>query len=137
MDDGERLAEIEEVLEDLSELSKDHIILIEGPKDKSSLESIGIDCKVFMIQAEGGPMKAAEYVSKHGNKAVILTDWDKKGGAIARELRDQLSSLGVSYDASVRARLSVLCRKYIKDVESLDKLIERLTANTSGIKGRI
>lgn len=137
MNDEERLEEIEKVLEDLQELSKDHILLIEGLKDKRALESIGISGNVFMIQSEGGPIKAAEYASTNGNRAVILTDWDRRGGTIARELSVQLASLGVEFDMTVRSRLSILCRKYIKDVESLDTLIERLTVNASGIKGMI
>ncbi|MDR1955019.1 MAG: dTMP kinase [Candidatus Methanoplasma sp.] len=136
MNDEERLAEIEKVLEDLTELSKDHIILVEGLKDKKALDSIGIFGNIFMIQSEGGPMKAAEYVFGNGGKAVILTDWDRRGGTIARELERQLSSLGLGYNNEIRAKLSFLCKKYVKDIESLDTLLERLNVNASGIKGR-
>ncbi|MCL1978601.1 MAG: dTMP kinase, partial [Methanomassiliicoccaceae archaeon] len=136
MNDEERLVEIKEVLEELIELSKDHIILVEGPKDKKVLRSLGIEGGIFMIQSEGGPMKAAEYVSRLGSKAVILTDWDRRGGTIARELERQISSLGSEYDSGIRAKLSFLCKKYIKDVESLDTMMERLSANASGIKGK-
>ena len=134
MNDRERLEKIQEVLTELSLLAEDHILLIEGSKDKRSLETLGIRGTVFMIQSEGGPMKAAEFVYRNNKKAVILTDWDRKGGTIASELSKQLSSLGVEYDTSVRARLSVLCKKYAKDVESLDSVVERLTADTSAIK---
>jgi len=134
LNDEERLNEITEVLEELKELSRDHVLLIEGLKDKRALSSIGIGGDIFMIQSEGGPIKAAEYASEHGGKAVILTDWDRKGGMIAGELEDQLHSLGVGYDASIRAKLSFLCKKYIKDIESLDTLLERLSFNASGIK---
>ncbi|MDR0508394.1 MAG: Toprim subdomain protein [Candidatus Methanoplasma sp.] len=132
MDDEERLAEIKEVLEELEELAADHVILVEGLKDKKALSSIGIEGEVFMIQSEGGPIKAAEYVSEHGGKAVILTDWDRRGGTIAHELENQLSSLGLMYDSRIRARLSFLCKKYIKDIESLDKLLERLSSDDHG-----
>ncbi|MCL2296627.1 MAG: Toprim subdomain protein [Methanomassiliicoccaceae archaeon] len=130
MDDEERLAEIKEVLEELEELAADHVILIEGPKDKKALNSIGIKGEIFMTQSEGGPIKAAEYVSEHGGKAVILTDWDRRGGTIARELENQLSALGLVYDSRIRARLSFLCKKDIKDIESLDKLLERLSLSS-------
>ena len=126
MNDEERLAEITEVLEELKELSEDHIILIEGLKDKKALSAVGIKGDIFMIQSEGGPIKAAEYVYEHGGEAVILTDWDRKGGTIAHELESQLSALGLVYDISIRTKLSILCKKYIKDVESLDTLLERL-----------
>jgi dTMP kinase len=135
LNDEERLAEIMEVIESLRELSKDHVLLIEGIKDKKALVSLGVVGDAFMIQSEGGPIKAAEYVAAKGKKASILTDWDNKGGTLARETEIQLSSLGVEFDTETRARLSVLCKKYIKDVESLDTLVERLSFNASGIKG--
>lgn len=118
-----------EVLEELKELSADHIILIEGLKDKKALSSIEINGEIFMIQSEGGPIRAAEYVYEHGKKAVIMADWDRKGGVIAHELECQLSALGLEYDSGIRAKLSFLCKKYIKDVESLDTLLERLSSD--------
>jgi len=127
LNDEERLEEILELLDELNELSEDHIILTEGIRDKKAMEALGITGEIFMIQAEGGPMKAAEYVSSQRKKAVILTDWDHKGGTIARELELQLSSLDVEYNTDIRAKLSILCKKYIKDIESLDTLIERLS----------
>jgi dTMP kinase len=133
LNDEERLTEISELIEELGRLSEDHVILVEGLKDKRALGSLGIRGDIFMIQSEGGPMKAAEYASRAGKKAVILTDWDRKGGTIARDLEAQLSSLGVPFDGEIRAKLSFLCKKYIKDIESLDTMLERLSANTSGI----
>jgi dTMP kinase len=134
VNDEERLEEIEKVLDELREMSEDRIILAEGLKDKKALRSIGIAGEVFLIQSEGGPMRAAEYVAESKKKAIILTDWDHKGGTIAKELERQLSSLGLEYDSDIRAKLSFLCKKYIKDLESLGTMLERLTANTSGIK---
>ena len=134
MNDEERLEEILEVLSELSDLAMDHIILIEGMRDKDALRSLGIEGETFMIQSEGGPLKAAEYVTKNGNKAVILTDWDRKGGIIAADMSRYLSSFGVEYDTSIRSRLSMLCKKYIKDVESLDSLVERMSLNTMGLR---
>jgi len=128
LNDEERLNEITEVLEELRELSGDHVILVEGQKDKKALISIGIEGDIFLIQSEGGPIRAAEYVSEHGRKAVVLTDWDRRGGTIAHELENQLSSLGLVYDSRIRARLSFLCKKDIKDIESLSKLLERLSS---------
>ncbi|MCL1810894.1 MAG: dTMP kinase [Methanomassiliicoccaceae archaeon] len=133
MNDEERLAEIKDVLEELKRLSEDRIVLVEGLKDRRALESLGIRGEVFMIQSEGGPLKAAEYVHRSGKKAVILTDWDRRGGTIARELGFQLFSLGVEFDSEIRAKLSFLCKKDIKDIESLGTLLERLSANASGI----
>jgi len=133
VNDEERLQEINEVLSELSELAMDRILLVEGPRDKDALNALGIIGRTYMVQSEGGPLKASEFVAENGNKAVILTDWDRKGGTIASDLSRNLSALGAEYDTSIRSRLSMLCKKYIKDVESLDSLVERMTSDISGI----
>lgn len=126
MNDEERLEEIQKILEDLSILAKDHVLLIEGLKDRDALNKVGIYGDMFQIQSSGGPVRAAEYVAEHGGKAVILTDWDRTGGNISAELEYQLGALDVRFDREIRKRLAILCSKYIKDVESLDSLVERL-----------
>jgi 5S rRNA maturation endonuclease (ribonuclease M5) len=126
MNDAERLEAIDRALEDLSIMSEDHMILVEGMNDEKALRALGIHGLFGHIQSEGGPIKIAERVFESGMKAVVLTDWDRKGGILSAELGDQLSALGVRYDTNVRKRLSVLCSSYIKDVESLDSFIGRL-----------
>jgi 5S rRNA maturation endonuclease (ribonuclease M5) len=126
MNDAERLEAIDRVLEDLSTMSEDHMILVEGMNDEKALRALGIHGLFGHIQSEGGPIKIAERVYERNMKAVILTDWDRKGGILSSELGDQLSALGVKFDNTVRKRLSILCSSYIKDVESLDSFIRRL-----------
>jgi 5S rRNA maturation endonuclease (ribonuclease M5) len=130
LNDAERLADIYRILDDLEVLAGNHIILVEGPNDVKALSALGISGKMFMIQHEGGPLKAAEYVAENGGKAVILTDWDRKGDIIAKELAIQLSSLGIRFDTSVRTGLSSLSKKYVKDVESLHLMV-RMLAGTN------
>ena len=67
--------------------------------------------------------------SPAGGKAVILTDWDRRGGNLAAALRDILGRDNPDIDGSVREDLSRLSRHYIKDVEALDSLVDRLSAD--------
>ncbi|MDR2846332.1 MAG: Toprim subdomain protein [Candidatus Methanoplasma sp.] len=127
LDDTERLTEIYEVLDELEVLAEDHIILVEGPNDLKALSALGINGRMFMVQHDGGPLRAAEYVAENGYKAVILTDWDRKGEIIANDLSIQMSSLDIRFDTAVRARLSALSKKYVKDVESLHLMVRRLS----------
>lgn len=129
MKDDERLELIQEVLEKLSLMATDHIILVEGPNDVRALNSIGIHGDMFRIQSDGGPIKAAEYVASSGKDAIVLTDWDIKGGRIAAEVSAQLSALGVRHDMTVRKELATLSKRYVKDVESLDSMMERLLSD--------
>ena len=129
MSDEVRLEEILKVLGRLKELSADHVILVEGRKDREALAYLGISGDVFQIQSSGGPSAAAEYVESRGGKAVILTDWDRRGGNLAVALRDILGRDNPDIDGSVREDLSRLSRHYIKDVEALDSLVDRLSAD--------
>jgi 5S rRNA maturation endonuclease (ribonuclease M5) len=124
--DAERYEEIMEALRELEEMSWERVILVEGRRDVTALEHLGIFGDVFTVQASGGPVKAAEYVAGRRKKAVILTDWDRKGDIIASDLEVHLSALDVQYDTAVRSRLAGLCRIDIKDVQSLDELVHRL-----------
>ncbi len=129
MCDEVRLQEILKVLDRLRELSSDHVILVEGRKDRDALEYLGISGDFFQIQSSGGPSAAAEYVEAHGGKAVIMTDWDRRGGNLAASLREILGRDNPGIDLSVREDLSRLSRHYIKDVEALDSLVDRLSAD--------
>lgn len=123
---------MEEVLDRLRALAQDHVILVEGAKDVAALRNMGIDGDFFTIQVEGGPVRAAEYAWRSGRKAVILTDWDRRGGSLARSLRENLSSLGVGYDDRVRSDMAFLARMYCKDVESMDTVLARLRELSDG-----
>lgn len=123
MDDQERLDAIREQLDELSSLSGTHIILVEGLKDVASLRHVGVEGEFYCVQSGGGPVKAAEHVWHSGKQAVIMTDWDRRGGSLARMLRENLSALDVRYDDRIRGELAFLCRPYIKDVESIDAVV--------------
>ena len=127
MNDMERLELINDVLDKLDAELVDSIVLIEGIKDRYSLESLVGEFECFMVQREGGPLRAAEYVSERGKKAIILTDWDNKGEYLAYELETQLKALCVPFNNNIRKRLADLCRKDIKDLESLNSMYRRLT----------
>ncbi len=126
MDDGERLERIKEVLERLSDMKDTHIILVEGLKDIDALKRVGVEGEFYCVQSQGGPVKAAEHVWRSGKQAVILTDWDRRGGSLARSLRENLSALDVRYDDRIRSDLAFYCRPYSKDVESVDSTVATL-----------
>lgn len=132
-DDAERLEAISELIEELSSMSGTHIILVEGLKDVAALRSVGVEGEFYCVQSGGGPVKAAEHVWHSGRQAVIMTDWDRRGGSLARMLRDNLSALDVRYDDRIRGELAVLCRPYIKDVESVDAVVRLLESSGGSV----
>lgn len=126
MDDDERLEALEALLLRLGEAAESSILLVEGSKDVDALRSVGIDGEFYCVQSGGGPLRAAEHVWRAGRPAVILTDWDRRGGSLADDLRRDLESLCVPYDDGIRRELAVLCRQYSKDVESLASVLALL-----------
>jgi dTMP kinase len=72
----------------------------------------------------------AERLAKEKKKAIILTDWDRKGGHLCRLLRDALKANSVPYDDVLRQRIVTVARQDIKDVQSLASLYSRLVQET-------
>ena len=131
-DDVARFGFLCQVLEELKEMAEDHVLLIEGKNDRSSLEKlIGPGFRSIEVQREGGPLVAADRLTGTGDKAVILTDWDRKGGIIASDLETYLRSNCVEFDTEIRRKLAFVCRKDIKDVEKLHRLYDRLSSRVN------
>ena len=108
-------------------MSLDRVILVEGRRDVIALGHLGINGDIFTVQSSGGPIRAAEYVFSKNKKAVILTDWDRKGDIIASDLQVHLAALDIPYDTDIRERLAGQCRIDIKDIQSLDDLVNKLS----------
>lgn len=118
-DPVEMLEEFDDILEELRELARDSVILVEGRKDRIALDRLGVRGEIVQVQDAGGILGVAEDLASRGRSAIILTDWDRKGGQLAELLRVALRTCDVSYDDGIRMKLSVLAKKDIKDVESL------------------
>jgi dTMP kinase len=125
MNDCDRLDALAWLLEDLIDISENSIILIEGRKDREALDFFRIPRETIEVQRDG-PQRAAERVYESGKEAVIMTDWDSKGDEIARNLEENLRSLGVRYDNDIRDKMRALCMKDVKDVQGLPGLYRRL-----------
>ena len=107
-------------------LSEDHAIVVEGRKDVESLNNLGIHGEFLMVQVSGGPIRIAESLWNNGSKAVILTDWDRRGDSLADDLRRNMDSLQIHYNIEIRRELAHLCRPFCKDVESLHSVVNLL-----------
>jgi dTMP kinase len=126
------LEEIEGLLTDLRERPDCSVILVEGKKDRAALTCLGVGGDIVQVQDAGGILGVAEELAREGKEAIILTDWDRKGGQLAELLRNALKANDVRFDDRLRARLSMLSKKEIKDIESLPSYISFLVQNVSG-----
>lgn len=115
-----------EVLDDLEELSAGTPVVVEGLKDVRALKRLGVGRNVVSLGRGLSVFAFCEALSKSHKEVVVLTDWDRKGGKLARMLREAFEANEVRADTDLRARLVLLTKKDIKDIESLPKYVERL-----------
>lgn len=125
---AERLKALSDILDDLADRPVGSVILVEGLRDRGGLRLLGVEGEMIMVQTRDGIFKVAEQLAKEEKTAVILTDWDRKGGQLCRLLRQALMANGVKYDDETRIKLARVVKGEIKDVESLPSYFSRLVA---------
>jgi 5S rRNA maturation endonuclease (ribonuclease M5) len=127
-DPEETLEDLTNILDELKERSHEEVVLVEGQKDRAALTVLGIDGEVWQVQGPNPIFSVAERLASERKSAIILTDWDRKGGQWARLLRQGLKANGVRFDDELRLRLVLLVKTEIKDIESLPAFFTRLVS---------
>lgn len=128
MSPEERLEKILEVMDDLEHVSDGTPIVVEGLKDVEALKGMGIRKNVVSLGKGLSVFTFCERLADGSGSAVVLTDWDRKGGKLARMLKEGFEANGVKVDLNLRARLVLLAKKDIKDIQGLPKYVARLRA---------
>lgn len=132
LEDIERLEQLDKILSDLRERAdKGAVIIVEGRKDVESLSRLGL--KGDIILASQQPLlELTETLSRKDKEIILLTDWDKKGGMIARKIIKYLLNYGIMPNTEIRGRIRTLVKKRIKDIESLNNYVNRLRDELHG-----
>jgi 5S rRNA maturation endonuclease (ribonuclease M5) len=125
----ERLEQLEKVIDDLEDASIQTPIIVEGKRDVLALKLLGITTNVVSMNKGVSIFSLAESMSRKHRQVIVLTDWDRRGGQLARMLKDAFAANGVSVNDSFRTHIVILSKKEIKDIEGLPGFIERLRAN--------
>ena len=121
------------MFEELEDLSESTPIIVEGTRDVAALRKLGITKNVHPLNKGKSIFSYCEDLSKRSGSAVILTDWDRRGGQLARMLRDGLKANGVKVNDRIRAKIVILSMKEVKDIESLPTFINRLKIPPIGL----
>lgn len=122
----DRNREILATLEELRELSLQMPVVIEGRKDREALRALGVGGNLVGIHEGTTVFRLCETLAERHKEVLILTDWDRRGGQLARLLREGLAANDVRTNTEIRARLAGLCKKEVKDVEGLGRLVARI-----------
>ncbi|MFW3146570.1 MAG: toprim domain-containing protein [Thermoplasmatota archaeon] len=129
----ETVEEIKEWVERLDIEMAGWIIVVEGPKDEKALLNLGVRAPMMHINKGVPLMDLVDTIWKQFQKEgpakgiIILTDWDRTGGRLARRLKESCLHLGIPFDLRARKDLAKLTSKWIKDVESLDTMVATLS----------
>lgn len=118
---------------ELEYLSEREPVIVEGARDVAALKKLGITKNVHPLNKGKSVFGFCEDLAKKSRSAVILTDWDRRGGRLARMLREGLEANGVRINDRIRTQIVILSKKEIKDIESLPTFIDRLKAMPRGI----
>lgn len=111
--------EIGEWARQLKESGK--LVIVEGRKDRESLESFGIR---NMITLDGPLYAVVEKAAGFGQDAVILTDLDAEGRKLYGVLSRDLAAHGVRVDDSFREFLQKNTK--LRQIEGLKRYFGRL-----------
>ena len=128
----EALEQLTQILEELESRSEDVVLLVEGRRDRGALNLLGVRGEIIQVQTSDGILGIAEDLALRHKKAVILTDWDRKGGQLCLLLKNAMKANGVDFEADTRLRLVRIVSGEIKDVESLPSFFSRLVAQVEG-----
>ena len=126
---AERFEELEEVLAELEYLSENTPIVVEGSKDVAALKRLGVTKNVHHLNQGESVFNFCERLSRHSRRLIILTDWDRKGGMLARMLKEACRANEVVADVTIRTKLVILSKKEVKDIESMPTFITNLHAH--------
>lgn len=116
--------ELCEFLEDLRSLPQDALILVEGPKDESSLRELGITTPVAYIHSSTPLYQKV----KGFQEVIILTDYDREGRHLARRSQETIRSVGVRPNLEFRRRLRKASMGEISHIEGLHTYFANLGA---------
>ena len=126
MNDRERLEDFQKLIEELIDENRKVPIIVEGKKDKRALKVLGFKGTIYTINRGMQLFNFCEEISRKHDSVIILTDWDSRGGRTAKTLREGFTANDVKYRDDARAKLARICKKDVKDIESLPKFLEGL-----------
>src|SRR5437879_7923808 len=97
-------ADLEKVIAGLAEKNRLAPIIVEGEYDRRALRALGLTGDIRLINEGSTIFGLCESIAGGHQEAIILTDWDVRGGRLGRQLRDRLAAKGVRSERAPRAR---------------------------------
>ena len=122
-----RLDAFNRILDSLND--QDSPVVVEGHSDTLALRSLGYHGSVIELNDGKSVLSTVEKLAqKLGTSGifVIMTDWDRTGGRLAKQLKEYGESSDLVPNLRIRRDLSVICSKDITCIEELPTMIKSL-----------
>lgn len=119
----ERIEELQAAIEELVEENETKPILVEGRRDVKALRELGCRGELLTVHAGEHLVEVADRIARTHREIVLLTDWDRKGGHLARLVQENMRGR-VKPDTELRRRFARCA--VVKDVESLPGYLRAL-----------
>lgn len=113
---AERLEALESAVAELAETNERMPVIVEGKRDIRALRRLGLRGEILMVNTGDPLIDFCDRLAEREDEAVLLTDWDRTGGAIARKLRDNVQGR-VKLEDGLRRRLS-----FYSEVSAVEEL---------------
>ena len=126
-----RLDEFIKILDSLNNL--DCPVVVEGKRDTSALKNIGYSGTIIELNDGRSVLSTVESLAQKlgtSGKFVIMTDWDRTGGRLAKQLKEYGESIDLHPDLTIRRNLALLFSKDISCIEELPSAIRTLNLQT-------
>jgi 5S rRNA maturation endonuclease (ribonuclease M5) len=104
-------------------------VIVEGKRDTKALRNLGFGGIIIELNDGNSVLSTVENIAyKFGrrSKFVVLTDWDRTGGTLAKQLKEYGESCDLIPNLRIRQRLSVLSSKEITCIEELPTFVNAL-----------
>ena len=99
------------------DISKGAIIIVEGKKDRKSLENLGLK-NIKEINKGDNLVEFADRIT--AKKIIILTDFDRRGALLKKRLKELLETTGRRVDTKYREELNKATGvKYFENLHNL------------------
>ena len=126
-----RLDEFSKIINSLNNL--DCPVVVEGKKDTSALKNLGYNGLIIELNDGRSVLSTVENLAQKlgsSGKFVIMTDWDRTGGKLAKQLKEYGESSDLYPDLTIRRSLALLFSKDISCIEELPTVIRTLHHQT-------
>jgi 5S rRNA maturation endonuclease (ribonuclease M5) len=122
--------EIRRLLDNLiAEAAKGTPIIVEGPKDKISLESLQVEGNIMSAKTSGKTvLDVLKEIENQGKERIILLmDFDREGREMTSRIAQSLENNRIKVDLIFWKKLLGLVGRDVKDVEGLSTYVQTLS----------